>query len=125
MVLFLLEYIVAEAASQDVNTLLGKVALLPFGIDHQVDMRMVSGVVKGSVPLEVTDRDFVSFCDGGDISSDQGFPGFCVVVAQPLRILPVETHDVRPDIALVVTDFFGCNIQIDGIIRLRKKSMFP
>ena len=51
MVLLLLENIVSETASQVVDTLLGEVAFLPFGLDHQMDMRVMPGVVKGCVPL--------------------------------------------------------------------------
>ena len=118
MVLFLLENIVAETASQAVDTLLGKVSLMAFGIDHQMDVRVVTGIVECCVPLEIREGNLVCVCDGGHVPSDQGLPGFCVVVAQPLRILPVEAYDVCPDIALMSGDFLGCLVQIDGVIRL-------
>ena len=49
----MLENIFAETASQVVDTLLGEVAFLSFGIDHQMDMRVVSGIMEGCVPLKV------------------------------------------------------------------------
>lgn len=51
VVLLLLEDIVTETASEGVNTLLGQISFLPFGIDHKVDMRVVGSVMKGGVPL--------------------------------------------------------------------------
>ena len=36
-----------------VYTLLGEVSLLPFGVDHQVDVGVVSGVMESRIPLEV------------------------------------------------------------------------
>lgn len=65
----------------------------------------------------------MSFRNGGDISSDERLPAFCVVVPKPLRILSVETYDVGPDVTLMTADFLGSFVQIDRVICLRKQTV--
>ena len=78
-------------------------SILPFGVDHKVDMWVMPCVVKSGIPLKITQWDFVCFGYGGHISSDQGFPTVRGIVSQSLRILSVKAHDMCPDIAVMVS----------------------
>lgn len=78
------------------HTFLGKIPLLRFGVDHQVNMWVMPCVVKGSIPLKIRYRDFVCFGNSGHISSDEGFPGFSIIVSYT-----VEKHMERAAIHLI------------------------
>lgn len=59
-------------------------------------MRVVCSVVKRSIPLQVTDIDFLSLSQLGDVSPHQFPLRISLVIPQPLGILAVQTDDVRP-----------------------------
>lgn len=63
---------------------------------------MVPGVVKGCVPLKIRQGNPVGLCNGSYVSSDKGLPCFRGIVAQPLGILPAQTHNMGPDIARMI-----------------------
>ena len=68
-------------------------------VGHHVDMRMAAGIVKRGVPAEVLRGDLHLLGNSVPLGAEQVHPRIRVVIAQPLRILPAEGDDVRPDIA--------------------------
>ncbi len=57
---------------------------------HHVDMGMVSFIMERRVPAEVLRRDVHGRRDVVAVRPEQGPPCLRVVVAQPLRVLPVQ-----------------------------------
>ncbi len=65
----------------------------------------------------------MGFCNCSDVSSDQRFPCVGVVIPQTFRILPMQTHNVSPDIAQMVLHFIRCLFQIDRVICLGEQAV--
>ena len=99
----LLEDPPAEGGLHLLDALLGEVALLGIGGEHHhVDVDAVLLPVEGGVPPQVLQRDFVPPGDLRRAGAHQLPPARCVVVAQPLRVLPADGHHRRPHAAGVL-----------------------
>ena len=73
---------------------------------------MVAFIVESGIPAEVAGRDVHSFCDFVAMGAEKTTPLGGVVVAQPLRILPLEGDDVRPDVAGVLVQLLHDSIHV-------------
>ena len=69
---------------------------------HHMHMGMVAFVMEGSIPAKVLGWDVHSGSNIVAVSAEESPPRPGIVVAQPLRILPLQGDDVCPHISRVV-----------------------
>ena len=85
---------------------------------------MVALIVECRVPAEVLRRYFHRRGDVIAVGTQQCAPRLRVVVAKPLRVLPVEGDDVRPHVAGVVIQFVRDSGEVNGIV-ITEQAVFP
>ena len=73
---------------------------------------MMTFIVERCVPPEVLRRDVHGCRDVVAVRPEQSPSCLCVVVAKPLRVLPVQGEDMCPDVAGVVFQFGHGGTQI-------------
>ena len=76
---------------------------------------MVTFIMECRVPPEVLRRDVHGCRDVVAVRPEQSPPCLRIVVAKPLRVLPVQGEDVCPDVSGVVLQFRHGGIQIHMI----------
>ena len=77
---------------------------------------MIALVMEGGIPAEVLRWDLHCRGDVIAVGTQQCAPCFCVVIPQPLRVLPVEGDDVCPHVAGVVIQFIRDSGEVNGIV---------
>ena len=85
---------------------------------------MISLVMEGGVPAKVLRWYLHRRGDVIAVGTQQCAPCFCVVIPQPLRVLPVEGDDVRPHVAGVVIQFIRNSGEVNGIV-ISEQAVFP
>ena len=114
---FLAENLVGQRGLDLPDAVLGKICLSRFHRPcHHVDVGMISLVMERSVPAEVLRWDLHRRGDVIAVGTQQCAPRVRMVIAQPLRVLPVEGDDVRPHVAGVVFQFIHDSAQIHVVI---------
>ncbi len=104
---------------QAVNPFLGQIAIFDiFGVDHKVDMRVMSSIVKCRVPVHFQDWYLMRFRYLHGISADEFSPCRCFVVAKPSRVLTGQADNMSPDNSFVACNFVTHLIQVNYIIGL-------
>ena len=68
------------------------------GEDHHVDMDALLFFVEGSIPSQVIRMYLVALGDVAEAGIYQGTPVFCIVIPQPLRVLPTDRHHWCPHV---------------------------
>ena len=122
---FLTEDLVGQRGLDLADTIFGQVCLIRLCRPrHHVDMGMISLVMEGGVPAKVLRWDFHRRGDIIAVGTQQCAPCFCVVIPQPLRVLPMEGDDVRPHVAGVVIQFIHDSVQIHIVI-VTEETVFP
>ena len=86
-------------------------------------MRMMTGIAERSVPLQVVRIDLMRFGNGCNISAHKIFSRLCVVIAEPFRVLTMQTQHVRPYYAVVIAHLISHFIEVDFVVCLRKQSV--
>ena len=122
---FLTEDLVGQRGLDLPYPIFGQVRLIWFHRPrHHVDVGMVTLIVEGRVPTEILRRDLHRRGDVIAVGTQQCAPCVRMVVAQPLRVLPVEGDDVRPHVAGVVIQFIRDSGEVNGII-VTEETVFP
>ena len=122
---FLLEDIVGELRLHLTDAIPVQVCLSRFHRPgHHVDVRMVTFIMERRVPPEVLRRNMHGCRDVVAVRAEQGPPCLRVVVAQGLRVLPVQRQDVCPDISGVVLQLRHSGVQIH-MIRVAEQTVIP
>ena len=106
------------------NLLGGEVGFI--GIDrvgHHMDMRMIAGIVKCGIPVEVLRGYFHLLGNLIPLGAKQVHPRIRGVIAQPFRIFPAEGDDVRPDVTGVIVHFVLHLGQHDGYPLVREQTI--
>ena len=69
--------------------------------DH-MDVRVVALIVKGGVPVELTQRYLHRLCNLRSVAGEQVLPAGGAVVAQAGGVLPAQRDNGEPDVAGVI-----------------------
>ena len=87
---------------QPVDPLLGKIALAWVrSIGNEMDVRMVSLIVKSRVPPQMLQRNFQALRERLRLTAQKIPPALTAVEAEPLRILAPQRNDRCVDVSLV------------------------
>ncbi len=81
-----------------------------------MNMRVLTLVVKVSVPTKVTGRDIHGGGGFVAVGAEQVPPRFHIIVTEALRVLPLEGNDVRLDVAWVLTQLCHRFLKINRIL---------
>ena len=120
MIKFIMENLMGKSTSQIFNAFFRQIALRwIFGIAHDMDMRMVTFVMKSTIPNQIFRLDPYFFCHCQRFLHDQISPHLCIIIAQSLGILSFQRNHKVPDASLIfrrlLLDFSQINLFISVI----------
>ena len=113
----LLENIVGQLGFDLTDAILREIRLTRFCRPrHHVDVGIVTLIVEGGIPTEVTGRYVHRLCDFVAVCAEQIVPLLCMVVSQALGIFTLERDNVCPDVAGVLVQFLHGGAQIHIVL---------
>ena len=117
LVKFIMENLMSEGTPQIFNAFFRQIALLwIFGIAHNMDVRMVTFVMKSTIPNQIFRFDPHFFCHCQRFLRDQISPHLCIIIAQSLGILSFQRNHKVPDASLIFRCFLLDFTQINLFI---------
>ena len=107
------------------NPCFTEVWFFSFGVGNHVNVWMVSFVVKGGIPDEITRRNLHGICHQVRVCFQKSPPCFGAVIAQPLSVFSHNGQDIGPDDSLMRCHF-SCDFGEENLfLSCAEKSMRP
>ena len=104
-----MEYVVCKSWTYLIYAFSSQKSLLWIRRIHkQMNMGMMSCVMKSGIPFQIAKRNTLCFCNVGNMPFHKFSPHFWIIIAETHSVFSPKWNNMRPYIAFVIS-YFVCN----------------